>query len=331
ACCQTGDGVTKMQERTKADVMKNIKGKAIDMSAKNAQVSATTFRKAKELIQQNLSEEQRNKLRLEKITINKAYGQLKNQEKRQDLLSKAVISNVQFRDNIQLFEGDFEERGKDIRDNSIDLIFTDPPHNRGWLPFYEPLGKIAIRLLKEGGSLVMYAGHYALPQIFHYMENSGLRFWWVIMVKHTGSSARMFSKNVIVTYKPLLWFTKGDKPKTFEFIKDSVESERPDKRLHPWTQSIDEPEYIISNLTNPNDDVLDPLMGTGTTAIAAIKLKRRFVGIEKNADTLAIARHRISQILYSDQNPEQAPVTRDGKLDDKRDNFAGKITAKKLR
>jgi hypothetical protein len=86
----------------------------------------------------------------------------------------------------------------------------------------------------------MYAGHYALPQIFDYMENSGLRFWWVIMVKHTGSSARMFSKNVIVTYKPLLWFTKGDKPKTFEFIKDSVESERPDKRLHPWTQSIDE-------------------------------------------------------------------------------------------
>jgi DNA modification methylase len=45
-------------------------------------------------------------------------------------------------------------------------------------------------------------------------------------------------------------------------------------------------------------------MGTGTTAIAAIKLKRRFVGIEKNADTLAIARHRISTGISSDQKSD---------------------------
>ena len=69
---------------------RKVKAKAIDISAKNAQVSETTYRKANELIQQNLSEEQRNKLRLGKITINKAYRQLKNQEKRQDLPSKTV-------------------------------------------------------------------------------------------------------------------------------------------------------------------------------------------------------------------------------------------------
>lgn len=42
-------------------------------------------------------------------------------------------------------------------------------------------------------------------------------------------------------------------------------------------------------------------MGTGTTAIAAMKLNRKFVGIEKNADTLAIARHGISEIISSAQ------------------------------
>ena len=127
-----------------------------------------------------------------------------------------------------MIEGDFIEKCKEILDNSVDLIFTDPPYQRGWLPFYEPLGKIAFRVLKEGGSLVMYAGHYGLPQIFDYMENSGLKYWWVIMVKHTGSSARMFHRNVLVTYKPLLWFTKGTRPKIFEFTDDSVESQRPD-------------------------------------------------------------------------------------------------------
>ena len=60
----------------------------------------------------------------------------------------------------------------------------------------------------------------------------------------------MFAKNVIVTYKPLLWFVKGNKPKILEFIKDSVESKRPDKTLHLWTQSTDEAEHVISKLTN---------------------------------------------------------------------------------
>ncbi|MFZ0513105.1 MAG: DNA methyltransferase [Candidatus Nitrosopolaris sp.] len=73
--------------------------------------------------------------------------------------------------------------------------------------------------------------------------------------------------------------------KTFEFIEDSVESHRPDKTLHRWAQSTVEAEYIISNLTIQNDVVLDPLTGTGTTAVSAIKLNRRFIGIEKNKDT----------------------------------------------
>lgn len=54
----------------------------------------------------------------------------------------------------------------------------------------------------------------------------------------------MFSKNVIVTYKPILWFTKGPRPKILGFIEDSVESQRPDKTLHTWTQSTDEAKIM---------------------------------------------------------------------------------------
>jgi hypothetical protein len=35
----------------------------------------------------------------------------------------------------------------------------------------------------------MSAGHYALPQIFDYMKNSGLKYWWaIVVVRHNGSS-----------------------------------------------------------------------------------------------------------------------------------------------
>jgi DNA modification methylase len=47
--------------------------------------------------------------------------------------------------------------------------------------------------------------------------------------------------------------------------------------------------------------VLDPLIGTGTTAIAALKLNRRFIGIDVSAEMLATARNRISQLISSAQ------------------------------
>lgn len=98
------------------------------------------------------------------------------------------------------------------------------------------------------------------------------------------------------------WFAKGTEPKIFEFIEDSVDSQRPNKTLHRWTQSIDEAMHVISKLTRENETVLDPMMGTGTTGIAALNQNRRFIGIEKNADTFRLARHRISKIISSKQN-----------------------------
>jgi 16S rRNA G966 N2-methylase RsmD len=287
----TPSNVPKLATKTKA------KGRVIDISAKNAQVSPTTYYKAREIIKQAPSEEILNKLRKGSRSINKVFRQQQNQKKMKILLSNGV--NVQFPDSIQLIEGDFIEKCKVIPDNSIDLIFTDPPYHKEWLPYYEPLGKIAFRVLKEGGSLVMYAGHHALPQIFKYMENSGLKYWWINKIDHKGSGARMFYKNIIVTWKPLLWYVKGNEPNLFEYIKDSVESERPDKTLSPLVQSTVEAEYMISSLTIQDGVVLDPLAGTCTTAIAAIKLKRRIICIEKDAEMLQKARDRISKYSVS--------------------------------
>ena len=89
-------------------------------------------------------------------------------------------------DNVKLIQGDFREATKEIPDNSIDLIFTDPPYDGDSLPLYKDLGIMAARVLKEGGSLVTIAGHYALIKIGNYVEESGLKYihevslgtWW---------------------------------------------------------------------------------------------------------------------------------------------------------
>ncbi len=54
------------------------------------------------------------------------------------------------------------------------------------------------------------------------------------------------------------------------------------------------PEWFIKLFTKDEDVVLDPFMGSGTTAIATIKLNRKYIGMEKNPMYQAYANKRIS-------------------------------------
>ena len=73
--------------------------------------------------------------------------------------------------NYKLIYGDFiEQSQKEIPDNSIDLIFTDPPYGKEYLPLYQELAKLAVRVLKPGGSLVFFVGHIILDQVIQIFQ-----------------------------------------------------------------------------------------------------------------------------------------------------------------
>jgi DNA modification methylase len=71
---------------------------------------------------------------------------------------------------------------------------------------------------------------------------------------------------------------------------DIIDSKIPDKIRSLYTQSPVEAEFIIEALTSVNDLVLDPMLGEGSTGEAAIKLRRRFIGIEIDPTTLKLAK-----------------------------------------
>ena len=64
---------------------------------------------------------------------------------------------------------------------------------------------------------------------------------------------------------------------------------------HPTTKNLTVLERIIRAYTNPNDTVLDCFMGSGSTAIAANRASRQWVGCEKDPEYFKLAQKRINQ------------------------------------
>jgi DNA modification methylase len=65
-----------------------------------------------------------------------------------------------------------------IADDSVDLIFTDPPYERAQLNTYVWLAQEAMRVHKPGGFLLAMCGGSYLNQIFRIFDDAGLVYYW---------------------------------------------------------------------------------------------------------------------------------------------------------
>lgn len=190
--------------------------------------------------------------------------------------------------------GDFREHGKDVPDESVDLIFTDPPYDRETLPQYRDLGWFAARTLKPGGSLITYLGDYQLPAVLELLlESPDLRFWWPLACIHGGATTKMMQWGVMVRHKLMLWIIKGKTRANKDLVASAIESQ-PDKEHHDWGQSLVEARYYIERLTPVGGMVVDPFCGGGTTPAAAKFLGRQWLAFEINEQTALEARGRIA-------------------------------------
>lgn len=125
---------------------------------------------------------------------------------------------------------------------------------------YKELATVAQRVLKPGGSLVVYIPNAYLDVIIDYMKAASLTYWWTIGVKLQGSFPRQYQRQVTIKHKPLLWYVKGNKLNSPEFTGDLIVSDRPDKIGHDGQQSTIDAEHMISRLTVEDQIVLDPVL-----------------------------------------------------------------------
>lgn len=78
-----------------------------------------------------------------------------------------------------------------------------------------------------------------------------------------------------------------------EFANEAASNK---KRFHPTQKPVALLEYLIKTYTNEGETVLDNCMGSGSTGVACVNTKRRFIGIERDKDYFLIASERIKAV-----------------------------------
>ena len=89
---------------------------------------------------------------------------------------------------------------------------------------------------------------------------------------------KIFSQNNFKGFQPDVWLEPNEK-----------------YRGYAYGMSSQIPSRCIQNYTLENDIVYDPFMGSGTTAIAAIRTNRQYIGSEINVDYVNLCEQRISE------------------------------------
>ena len=214
--------------------------------------------------------------------------------------------------------GDCLEVMKGIPDKAVDLVLTDPPYNIGFT-YDEHEDNLSEEMYME------LLSHFQYPfrtVMIHYPEETmqylvpALGIPEEVMVWCYNSNLPKQSRlinffncmpdktKVLQPYKnpddsriaELIANGKSGTP-IYDWFSDIqlVKNVSKGENGHPCPMPLELMERIILMTTKEGDIVLDPFSGSGTTCLAAKKLGRRFIGIEKSEKYIEIAQRRLAQ------------------------------------
>ena len=226
--------------------------------------------------------------------------------KRREIQEAQADADGDLPSTIQIRHGDCREVLGDLR-GQVDAIITDPPYLSEYLPLYGELAKLAAELLRPHGVLVVMTPHLHLLEVGNLMTQH-LRYRWVCVYHMGDTKANVSAAKTATSWKPLLVLTRKD-AENLRFVCSDYfsgargNSDGVEKTLHHWQQSLDGFTEIVQRFTEPGDLVVDPFLGSGTTALACLQLGRRFVGCDIDAGAVAIARRRVQDALKGGEQP----------------------------
>jgi site-specific DNA-methyltransferase (adenine-specific) len=204
----------------------------------------------------------------------------------------------------KIYQGDCLELMRQLPDKCVDAVITDPPYGIG-----ESNEKNASRrclagttnfghyewddkkisdehiseLVRVSKNQVVFGGNY-------YGSILGDTSCYIVWDKDNGLTDFADCELAWTSFKKA---TRKIRHRWQGFLQERMGLNR-EQRVHPTQKPVEVMAWIIENYTQPDDLILDPFLGSGTTAVACLRTGRRFIGMEISEAYCEIARKRVA-------------------------------------
>lgn len=203
-------------------------------------------------------------------------------------------------------QGDCLELMKEIADKSV-VILTDPvwPNARADIPGKEdPYGLFAraAKLMNRiAHRIIIHLGTDSDPRIMAPLELPFIRQVTLRYAQPHYKGRILYGNDVAYVYGSLPTSIPGRRVLPGEYCHTNNREWKAD---HPCPRRLSHTMFLVDNYTDPDDIVVDPFAGSGTTLVACKKRGRQFIGLELVEEYVKMARQRLGLEL-SDQRLAQ--------------------------
>jgi modification methylase len=195
--------------------------------------------------------------------------------------------------------------------DQFESLATYDEFTRNWL-------SAARDTLHKDGSIWVIGSYHNIFRVGYILQDLG---YWIlndVIWRKTNPMPNFRGRRFTNAHETMIWAAKS-KDSKYRFNYDAMKALNEDLQMRSdWSIPLctggerlkddngqkahptQKPEALlyrcIMSSTNPDDVVLDPFFGTGTTGAVAKKLGRKYIGIEREEDYIAFARQRLESI-----------------------------------
>jgi len=171
------------------------------------------------------------------------------------------------------------------------------------------------KVLKKDGTIWISGTQHVIFDIGFALQQLGFKILNMITWEKPNPAPNLSCRYFTHSTELLIWASKSEKSKhTFNY--DLMREENGGKQMksvwsftapknsektfgkHPTQKPIDLLNRIIKASTNQGDVVLDPFLGSGTTAVSCVLNNRKYIGIEKEKEYFELAKKRIKNECF---------------------------------
>ena len=221
---------------------------------------------------------------------------------------------------------DYRDFLQSLDRNSVDLVLTDPPYavsrKTGFSSVKNGVQRFAVsmdfgewdhqqidlaafangtyRVLRRGGTVIVWYDLWKISHVYDALATAGFKMLRLIVWNKTNpvplNSRCTYLSN---SREMAVVGVKGGSP-TFNGAYDSGNYSYPiprhgGRRIHPTQKPLDLFRELVRKHSSPGDLIIDPFLGSGTTAVAALQEDRQFAGCDIDESYAQAAEIRLRQ------------------------------------